>query len=368
MAFTVIPAAVAKAVDRGWLHSFLVWLDTTLATILGGQPALEVDAVATSALAANTYANGALGVGRTLTGNANGAFATIDGVAPVLNKTYLIAGEAAPANNGPYKLTQLGDAGTPYILTGVVGMDQSAEFKDGTIIGVRGGTLNADTTWKYTGQDSPTLGVTGLTFVRNPGTVTDNTAQTITGAKTFASAMLLLRNAADTFSATFTFLGTAARAIVFPDKAGTVSIDDEGTTQRVTTVIANAALKTLNATPVTAVPAPAAGFYNELVSVHARIVFAGAAFDAVGATDFLELRYTNAAGLLLTQNVNPVGFADQASTQSRLVPLANATAAFLTPAAAAAIVAHIATGEWFGAAGGGELHLDILFRTRTLAV
>ena len=62
--------------------------------------------------------------------------------------------------------------------------------------------MNAGTTWKYTGVDTPTLGVTSLTFVRDPGVVTTNTDQTITGAKTFASAKLLLRNAGATFSAT----------------------------------------------------------------------------------------------------------------------------------------------------------------------
>lgn len=164
--------------------------DTVQASGSGVQ-ILRAHAVCTSALAANTYANGTAGVGATLTGNANGAFATIDGVAAALNNIYLVAGEAAALGNGLYKLTTLGTGGTPYVLTRVEEFDSSGEMRDTTLFLIRGGTVNADTTWKYTGADSPTVGTTALTFERDTGVVTTNTAQTISALKTFGADILL---------------------------------------------------------------------------------------------------------------------------------------------------------------------------------
>ena len=53
--------------------------------------------------------------------------------------------------------------------------------------------------------------------------------QTVTGAKTFEDAKLLLRNVADTFSSSFTNTNTAARIYILPDKAGTVAMIDDVT-------------------------------------------------------------------------------------------------------------------------------------------
>lgn len=74
----------------------------------------DVDAATTAALPANTR------TADVLTAGANGAFPTVDGIAPVLNYEYLVKDEggiAAHINNGIYKLTQLGDGGTPWKLT-----------------------------------------------------------------------------------------------------------------------------------------------------------------------------------------------------------------------------------------------------------
>lgn len=62
-------------------------------------------------------------------------------------------------------------------------------------------------------------------------------AQTITGAKTFKAATLLLRNIADTFSSVFATACTAARTWTFPDKDGTVAMlsDITGTNSGVNT-------------------------------------------------------------------------------------------------------------------------------------
>lgn len=174
-----------------WLKPLYDFIDSTLSTISGGAPDFTVDAVATSALTSNVYANGTAGVGATLTGSANGAMDTVDGFAPVVNKTYLIAAEVAPANNGLYKLTVVGDVSTKYVLTRLTTFDQSAEMKQDLMISVRSGTVNANTTWKSTFVDGPTVGSTSLTFVRDPLTVTTNTTQSITGVKTMTTPTLV---------------------------------------------------------------------------------------------------------------------------------------------------------------------------------
>jgi hypothetical protein len=76
----------------------------------------------TAALPANTYNNGASGVGATLTGNANGAL-SVDSTLTIATERILVKNEAAGANNGVYVVTQVGSAGTPYILTRATDFD-----------------------------------------------------------------------------------------------------------------------------------------------------------------------------------------------------------------------------------------------------
>jgi hypothetical protein len=121
-------------------------------------------------------------------------------------------------------------------------------------------------------------------------------------------------------------------------------------------------VKALHATPVEVIAQPSAGTYIEVVSVHAFLDFNSVAYDAVGATDYLQLRYTDGSGALLTQNVSPAGFGD-ASADAYLL---------LNPAASyaplrAAVMAYIAGGEWYAAAGNSPVNLVVLYRKRTLA-
>jgi hypothetical protein len=128
-----------------------------------------VDAVlaATAApLPANTYNNGALGVGATLTGNANGALAAIDGITPVLNGKYLIKDEAAQENNGAYILTQVGDTGNPYILTRLSDYNESAEIVAGTFFTVLNGTVNDNQQWAMHNPATIVVGTTAIEFAQ----------------------------------------------------------------------------------------------------------------------------------------------------------------------------------------------------------
>lgn len=115
------------------------YVDNAVATAFTQDSAKpEVAYASTSALPANTYSNGASGVGATLTGTANGPL-TIDGVVQTATGLrYLVAGEATDSHNGWFTLTQLGVvAVSPYILTRDPLSDQAAEIGPGYLTPVR---------------------------------------------------------------------------------------------------------------------------------------------------------------------------------------------------------------------------------------
>src|SRR5258708_3402495 len=68
-------------------------------------------AASTGALTA-TYANGALGVGATLTNSGAQVALTLDGVTLAVNDRVLIKNQAAPAQNGIYTVTTVGTGAT----------------------------------------------------------------------------------------------------------------------------------------------------------------------------------------------------------------------------------------------------------------
>ena len=159
----------ALATGHSWLDPLWLWLlRAYLAIFSGGSKFWQVDAVATLPLPANTYANGTAGVGATLTANANGAFPTIDGVAAAYGQTYLITNEAlgsvAWARNGWYQLTTVGSSSTPWVLTRVADLDQSADFVQSVHFYIKSGTTHGGKVWQYLGPSSPTLGSTALYF------------------------------------------------------------------------------------------------------------------------------------------------------------------------------------------------------------
>lgn len=131
---------------------------------------------------------------------------------------------------------------------------------------------------------------------------------------------------------------------------------------RVTGTIAAAAVRTLNATPVTLIAAPGAGKYIEVDRVHWFLDFGTAAYDAAASGDTLEAKYTNGSGSAVVDAVagNAIGSASaDYHAVVRAVPE-------VVPVANAAIVAHINSGEWYAAAGDSPLKYEISYRIRTL--
>ena len=122
-----------------------------------------------AALPANTYNNGASGVGATLTANANGAL-TVDGVAAVAGNRILVKNEVTQANNGVYTVTQVGSAGTPYILTRATDFDSSGSGVDqidaGDFFLVTAGSTQANTSWVQQTPLPIVVGTTALVFTQ----------------------------------------------------------------------------------------------------------------------------------------------------------------------------------------------------------
>jgi len=126
-----------------------------------------VDLATTAALPANTYNNGTSGVGATLTANANGAL-SVDSTLTVVSNRILVKNEVTQANNGVYTVTQVGAAGTPYILTRATDFDTAGtgvdQIDEGDFFLVTSGTVNANTAWVQQTAPPITIGTTAIVF------------------------------------------------------------------------------------------------------------------------------------------------------------------------------------------------------------
>lgn len=111
-----------------------------------------------------TYANGAAGVGATLT-NA-GAFAvfSIDGQSPTVTQRVLIKNQTSQLENGIYTVTTVGDGvSINWVLTRATDFDTPAEIQPGDLVAVNLGTQNANTLWLQVNTIT-TIGVDSIVF------------------------------------------------------------------------------------------------------------------------------------------------------------------------------------------------------------
>ena len=144
----------------------------------------------TAALASCTYNNGASGVGATLTATANGAL-TVDSVLTVVNNRILVKNQVSGAQNGIYVVTQVGTAGTPFILTRATDYDTSGsgtnEIDQGDFVLILSGTSYANTSWVQQTPLPITVGTTAIVWVQfgAPLTYTAGTGLSESPAYTF---------------------------------------------------------------------------------------------------------------------------------------------------------------------------------------
>ena len=103
-------------------------------------------------------------VDNVITANANGALPAINGVALAVNDSFLFRNGAAGADNGLWDVTQLGDGGTPYILTRSADADTDAEVTSGMQVPILQGTFAGRVFYLAT-PDPIVLNTTTLTFL-----------------------------------------------------------------------------------------------------------------------------------------------------------------------------------------------------------
>ena len=199
-----------------------------------GAVIIDVEAATTAALAANTYNNGAAGVGATITINANGVFPTIDSQAAVLNKIYLIKNETGSnrLKNGIYRLSTIGTAGTQAVLTRVTGADSSAELTN-LVAFCSYNTGTNKNRYFIQATDSPTVGTSPIIWGAPAGGGTSaapggaNTAIQINGNGSFTGdATFQYDTATGTFtirSVPYVFPAADAVGALVSDGAGALS-------------------------------------------------------------------------------------------------------------------------------------------------
>ena len=125
-------------------------------------------AATTAALAAVTYNNGSSGVGATLTANANGALAAVDGVTLLATERVLVKNQAAALQNGIYTVTTVGDGSNPFVLTRATDFDTAAEMPGGFTF-IEEGSTNADNGFVCTTNAGLTVGTTAINFEQFSG-------------------------------------------------------------------------------------------------------------------------------------------------------------------------------------------------------
>jgi len=111
-----------------------------------------------------TYANGASGVGATLTNSGAMAALTLDGVTLVVSDRVLVKNQATAAQNGIYTVTTVGSGAVNWVLTRATDYDQAAEVVQYGVVLVNQGTVNAGLLYQETGAGPFTIGTTDITF------------------------------------------------------------------------------------------------------------------------------------------------------------------------------------------------------------
>jgi hypothetical protein len=124
----------------------------------------SVQEATAAALPANTYSNGASGVGATLTAIAAGVL-TVDGIAVALGDRVLVQNEVAASHNGIYLVSALGTVSVAYILTRTTDMNTAAEIP-GAFAFTEQGTVNAGAGFVVASEGPFTVGTTSITWTQ----------------------------------------------------------------------------------------------------------------------------------------------------------------------------------------------------------
>lgn len=161
--------------------------------------------------------------------------------------------------------------------------------------------------------------------------------------------------------------GTAAagKAMVLDSNS---ELNDVGVLKVSDTNVTTAQVLALNATPITVVAAPGAGVYLEFVKAYVLYDYNSAAYAGVAAGEDLVFKYTNAAGVACSQQLETTGFLDLTADALAIVDADGADLSGVQVAVAnAAIVIHLLSGEVI--TGDSPLKIRVLYReVRTAAL
>jgi len=129
---------------------------------------LKFQAACVAATTANlnaTYANGASGVGATLTNAGALAAFSVDGVSPAINSRILVKNQGTTFQNGIYTLTTVGSGAVAWVLTRATDYNTTAQIQPGDIVPVQSGTVNSGTFWIQTATVT-TIGTDPIVFTQ----------------------------------------------------------------------------------------------------------------------------------------------------------------------------------------------------------
>lgn len=133
-----------------------------------------------------TYANGASGVGATLTNAGAQAAIQLDGVSPTVGQRVLIKNQASSFQNGIYTVTTVGSGATNWVLTRATDYDTAAEIQPGDLVVLTGGTTQTQSSWLQTAT-VVTVGTDAITFVQFTASLPVNVASGGTGKTSFTA-------------------------------------------------------------------------------------------------------------------------------------------------------------------------------------
>lgn len=149
------PVVPLGAVTKQYVDSLAAGLSPRTSCRVGTTAALTV-----------TYANGASGVGATLTNADTQAALEIDDIVLAVNDRVLVKDQASTFENGIYVVTNIGSGATNWVLTRSTDYDTAAsnEVAEGSYTIVTYGTVNATNMFVETGLGPFTIGTTPIVF------------------------------------------------------------------------------------------------------------------------------------------------------------------------------------------------------------